>query len=141
IYLVNAAGLVLGNGSYVGVWLLEWLSLAIASLASFRALAQAYGSRAAVFATLAWIISLPTVFEGGDVTQQWALPLQFTALLVFVRARRSSRVGGAEPFVLGVLGGITALLQQNLVGLWLAIWVYYVVESVRLRDARLLIGR
>lgn len=130
IYFIDAAGLLLGGGSRWGVWALEVLALVAATLLGWGALAREFGPRAATFASLAWVLTLPLVLERGNLTEEFALPLQFAALAIFVRTR-GSRLLLRHGFALGVLLAATFLLRQNLIAIALLVGLFLVIRRVR----------
>jgi hypothetical protein len=126
VYYLNALGLWLGGGSWWGVWWLEWLSLAGAALLGYAALSQAFGHRHAVFASLAWLTSLIFILDGGNFTEEYALPFQFAAIYLFWESRKSSRPLGYV-FMIGVTLAAVFWLKLNMIGVQLSITIVAVV--------------
>jgi len=59
IYVLDALGLLLGAGSPVGVWALQALAHAVAAVIGLRVMSRAFGTSAAVFGTIAWLLGAP----------------------------------------------------------------------------------
>ncbi|MCB0076373.1 MAG: glycosyltransferase family 39 protein [Anaerolineales bacterium] len=126
IFYIDALGLWLGNGSRWGVWVLELLALVAAVLFSYRFLSQVVSKQAALVAVLCWLAALPFMLEGGNLTTEYTLPLQFAALMLFtdvVGRVKSSR----QWFLIGLLGGVAFLTKQSAAGLWLSMGIYLVL--------------
>ncbi len=83
IFYLNALGLWLGRGSRWGVWTLEFTALFGAAWLSFLALRPRYGWFAATFGTLAWLWALNPILQGGNLTEEYALPFNFLAAWAF----------------------------------------------------------
>ena len=133
IYLVDALGLAVGG--LWGIWLLEIAALLAAVAISYRALVSGgLGSPAGPFGTLAWLVAAPRLYlEDGFETsypELFALPLQFGALLLFVRddsrATPTWRTGA-----IGALAALAVLLKPTVLGIWIAIVLVLVVTRAR----------
>ena len=135
IFYIDAAGLLIGRGSIAGVWLIELLSLSIAALAGFSLLKRAFGILPSFFGSVAWLVSLVFVLEGGNLTEEFALPLQFVALFLFVRAQSRGPTAW-QGLAIGATGAAAFLLRQNLVGVWLSIAIYLLVSGAVSRKWR-----
>src|SRR6267142_3212924 len=104
--------------------------LIAAVLLGYRALQREFSPVAAAVGSLAWLVTFPRLFlEYGQTSfvEFYALPLQFGALLLYVRPLTPSRALG-----IGALGGAALLLKPTLVGIWIAIAI---IELVRERRA------
>ena len=65
-------------------------------------------------------------FEPGNFTEYYSLLFQFVTLYLFARVERRNRRESWLPLAIGVLGGCAFLLRPNLVGIWLAVGLYWV---------------
>ena len=133
IFYIDAVGLVLGRGSVAGVRLIELMSLSVAALAGFSLLKRAFGSLPSFFGSVTWLFSLVFVLLGGNRTEEFALPLQFVALYLFVRSQPE---GPAQwrALAIGATGAAAFLFRQNLVGVWLAIAIYLLLRGAVSRN-------
>jgi predicted GH43/DUF377 family glycosyl hydrolase len=122
-------GLLITPGTAWGVWILEFLSLLAALLLSIVLLRRDFGLFLAVFASIAWVITLYFVINGGNLTEEFALPLQFAALTLFVASERRGSYSW-RGFLIGLTLAIAFLLRANLVGVWLFIIAYLIVNRV-----------
>lgn len=129
IFYVNALGLALANGSRWGVWLIELGSLFIAAYIGFKLVKRAFGTYPAVFSLYLWLASLILVIQGGNLTTEYTLPLQFACLWLACGLddphRRSWR-----SYVIGLLCGVLFFTKQNAVGVGIAITVYLVASRL-----------
>lgn len=133
LYYLNAFGLLIGRGTAWGVVACEFLALICAASLGFSFMRAEFGAIPALCGTAVWMLSLPLVLEGGNFPEEYALPFQFAALMLFARAqqRRSSSKGplwGMPPwFLIGLAGAAAFFLRQNLIGIWLAILIVLLV--------------
>jgi hypothetical protein len=132
IYYINALGLLIGRGTAWGVLFLELLSLCFAVTLGYRLISQAFGILPALFASVAWLMSLVSLLHRGNFTEEFALPLQFAALHLFWQAQKRSPHPGYG-FAVGVTGALAFLLKPNSIGLWLSILLFWLVSRISLR--------
>ncbi len=138
ICFIDAAGLWLGRGSWLGVWALEVVSLSVAASVSYRMLRRVVGKFAALYATAAWVMSLGLLLDGGNLLEEYALPVQFLILDLFVVAESRRRYGW-RGWLIGFLTMVAFCLRQNLIGVGLAVIGYHLARlgSARWRQAAL----
>lgn len=129
IYLLDALGLFLGGGSIVGVWVLQALGYIIAAVVGYRVFARAYGSGAALFGTLAWLLAAPQIllYEGyfANFIQIFAAPVQFITLAIFLDEHTHPRRTWRS-VAIGTAAGIAVLLTPTTLGLWGGIGLFMV---------------
>lgn len=134
IYFLDALGLLLGGGSPIGVWALQAFAYVVAAAVGYRAFARAFGPRAALFGTLAWLFAAPRVFlfEGyfSNFVQCFVAPAQLAALALFLDEERQRRRTWRS-FAIGATAAYTALLTPAALGLWLALGSYVVGGRLR----------
>ena len=134
IFYIDALGLWLGRGSRLGVWFLELAALVAAAWLAFYYLKKHFGSWPAGIAVAGTVLNLAFLLEGGNLTEEFALPLQFAALVLFASAKKADRFW--EWAAIGVAAGLAFLLKQTTVGVWLALGVVLQLESAARRDWR-----
>ncbi len=123
IFYLNALGLLIGHGSVWGVWIIEVVSLFSATYLGYRVIHALFGVFAAFWASLLWLISLLYVIEGGNLTEEYALALQFLCLYILLQfQQKKSSIWQAV--LIGMATGMLFLLRANLIGIPLAIFLY-----------------
>lgn len=134
IYLIDAAGLVIGHGQLWGIWLFGLLATLAALGLAYAAMRRACGVVPAVLGSAFFVFALPGV-PATNLTEEYALPLQWAAALLLVwwsarpsddveadvhdGARRrvsSTRRAGVAGAALGATAGAAFLLRANLIG-------------------------
>src|SRR3972149_968500 len=112
IFYLNAFALWLGRGTRWGIWALEVASLMAAIYASFILMKKLWGTWPALFGVLLWVYGLNLTLLGGNMTEEYPLPLHFLALILFLKlietpARPSSN------FLLGAVFALSFLFRPN----------------------------
>ncbi len=134
LYLVNALGLGVARGSCWGVYLIEYLLFASATVLGFLTLKRMVGLLAASVAMLFFIVLLNRVLL-GNTEEEYVIPVQWAALYFLATARPAAPRLRVYLF-LGVLGSLPLFLKPTEVGLWVAIVVVEVVLALSQRDVR-----
>ncbi|MBM3120613.1 MAG: hypothetical protein FJZ97_00325 [Chloroflexi bacterium] len=129
IFYVNALGLALGGGAEAGVWFLEVLALGSAGLLGYVLLRGQFGFGPALLSTAGWLATVGYTIRPGNYTEEYGLPIQFAALLLFTHAeggsaRRRSLVG------VGLALAGLALLRPNNTGVAVSILVLMMLEAM-----------
>lgn len=133
VFYLNALGLALG-GAW-GVWALQLLGIYASALMGYSFLSRPYGAKVAGYAILAFLLNLVLVMERGNLTEVYALPFQFAALALFagLDAQSGFRWRG---FLIGICAGMAFMLRQNLIGLWIALAMILIIQSIFQRTWR-----
>ena len=126
IYYINALGLLLADGRW-GVWSLELMAVATATLLGFYVFKRAFGLWPALFAATLFVVELRLVLDKGNMTEEYALPLQMLLLWLICRAIESRRT--AYYFGIGVAAALCFLLRPNIVGIPVAFGLILLLES------------
>ena len=139
IFMINAFGLLVGQGTRWGLWVLELFFLCLSAGLGYIGLNRSLGRLPAIFGSVTWLITLAVLWEGGNFTEEYALLFQFLAILLFFIAETNNR-NVWYFFLIGVTGAISFLLRQNLIGIWLAIYIYLLFERFITRELKRLVA-
>lgn len=127
IYLLNMVGLAL-SGMW-GVWLLEMAFLLGTVWIACIVVRRQFGFAATLFPMAVLVGYFLYFSQSGNHTEQYALLFQFLALYLFLSIENSNGGGGGRYKILliaiGALAAAALLLRPNLVGLWIAIGIYW----------------
>lgn len=126
IYLLYAVGLLVAG--IPGIWLVGGVFLTGAAWFAFITTRKAFGVTAALIASAIFLIHFNEFSDGGNFTEHYALLFQFLALFLFLRLTGESGRGTGLPLVIGILGAGAFLLRANLIGVWLAIGLYWIIR-------------
>ena len=128
IYLLNVVGLVIGG--VLGIWLLGALFLVGSTWFAFRTVKEAFGTTAALIPLTFFLIYFAKFSQGGNLTEHYALLFQFLTLSLFLQIeRRNGRHDIWLSLAIGMLGAGAFLLRPNLIGVWLAIGLYWIIQK------------
>ncbi len=126
VYAVDALGLRLGRGSLWGVWGMEVLFLAVAAAGGYALLRRWWGVPVALLVTYLWLYTLVFLLDGGNLTQEYALPFQFAMFGLWAAvARRHPSSATAWAAALGVVTAGAFLFRPNTIApalVGLALW-------------------
>lgn len=142
IYYINLAGLSATNGSRWGVWALEFAAVSSAVLSGYFLLRRAFGLTIALLVTGMWLLAFFTLIEDGNLTETFALPLQFTCLALACDIETTQRGKYRwRGVALGLLVGLIFWLKPNQVGVGFAIGLYVLAQAARRRRWRAAFGK
>jgi hypothetical protein len=137
VYFIDALGLCLGGGSRWGVVALEFVSLLSAFTLAFYFLRSLFGDTISALATLSALPFVQFYLKSGNLTEEYFLPLGFLAFVLWlIIERHAKKFKWWIPFLLGLAGGIAFQLKQTLIGIWLALVIYYVLKMIFSKDWR-----
>lgn len=135
IYYVNALGL--ASGSRWGVWALEVLAVTSAALLSWQILRRAFGAGIALLTTVMWLLPFVFLSEDGNMTETFALPLQFGCLALAYAAETAGDDGyRRRGLAIGILLGLIFFTKTNEIGVGIAIAGYILLMGYRRREWR-----
>ena len=135
IFYINAAGLALSDGSRWGVWLVELALLTLAAFLGFQLIRKVFGCLPSFFSLLLWLLTLVFVLQGGNLTTEYTLPLQFAALWLIQHVEGSKRLAWIF-FLIGLTGAVAFFTKQTAVGIWIAFVLYLTFQRLLSRQGR-----
>ena len=122
LYLIQYVGLTLGGGSTDGLWFAEVINMAVTLLVLQKLCSLASERRSSVWLALliTFIACGWRIYEGGNFTEEFALPWISAALLVFFRFFRTGAYQKRDIFLLGIAFSAVFLLRANMIAVWVA---------------------
>ena len=145
LYLIQFTGLSLGKGSIHGLWALEVINMTITLLILVQFCRLASNRRSSVW--LALLMSFVAcgwrIYEGGNFTEEYALPWISLALLVFFRFFQSGNYGKRDIVLLGIAFSAVFLLRPNMIAVWVACMpmvLLHMLRKKRFRDLGICTG-
>lgn len=123
LYLIQIVGLKLTPGRYTGVWLLEVLNMLLTTAVSGLLAATVcdredsrYLAVLAVLGVCGW-----KIWQGGNFTEEYALPWITLAAWVLFRFFRDGRYRTGDIILLGVGFMVVLLLRANMIAIWMTL--------------------
>lgn len=123
IFFINALGLFFSGGKIWGVWALELFFLIFSVMIAFFSLKKLFGKWITLLSTVLWVEIYSILLDGGNLTEEYALPVQFICIAIFIYQLTSRRYRGLLQISYGLLAALTFFLKQNTVGVYLAIGI------------------
>ena len=139
LYLINVAGLVLGRGSFWGVYVLEYFLLASSTVVTWFLVKTRAGVLTATAVTLFFLLEAAHIALGNHEEEYGVVLQSFTLMLL-------ARKPMLEPrrwcwFAAGALAGGALFLKPTTLGLWVALVIVIGVVSHATGRWRRWVGR
>lgn len=130
IYYINAIGLLVSHGSQWGVVFLEFLSLFSAVSLGYIVMSRSFGRIPAFFASILWLFYFFDLVQyGGNLTEEYGLPLSFATLYLFSWFVYSN-LKLIYVFAIGIIFAISFLLRPNIIGMQLSVILFLSVYYI-----------
>jgi len=131
IYLINILGLVILNGNLIGVWIVELISLFIATIFFYKSSRLFFDETASFFSVVFALNTIMPLLEAGDLTEEYYLCFAAIALFLFLRALKADFVFSfSDVFLISVCAACAMMLRINLVALWVSFTIVAAVFLV-----------
>ncbi len=132
IFYVNALGLLLGNGSRWGVWVVEFIFIFAMFLILYRTLIKYWMLDSALLGIFIAGLALKSVLGYGNFTEEYSLLFNAIAILLFVLAENQQKKIWMY-FAIGALFGLSFSFRANNIGgmiaMLMAIPVYFLFSK------------
>lgn len=136
IFYIDALGLAIANGSRWGVWVLEFLSLSFAAFVGYKVIQKALGTIPAVLSTLLWLLTLVFLIQGGNLTTEYTLSLQFATLWLVTTTLEKPTFHYWRWFFIGLIGAMAFFTKQTTIGIWVTAILVLIINRVKLRKVK-----
>lgn len=138
IFLINALGVLLSNNSRWGIWIIELVCNSISAFIGFKIIKKAFGSLPAMIGMTIYFINIFFVFSGGNLTEEYSLPLQFGAMWLILNEKKEKAFW--RWLLIGLLGGFAFLTKQSTVGIWIALVLYLFINGIYCKQYKKLVS-
>ena len=115
IYLYNYFGNLILH--IRGVWIFEVMSIAVAVIYAYKTARLFFNRTLSLVAVMIAFGSYFKFVQGGNLTEQYALPFLFISLYIFVRYFLN-QCNKIEIIICGICFGAVCLLRPNMTALW-----------------------
>jgi hypothetical protein len=120
LFLIDGLGLL--SGGFTGVWFVEFVMMFVSVLFAWKTARVFAGMLPSLLSTGFAFLILTRFFEGGNLTEEYALPFMFIALYLFTGFYFKEQDGNGENccrfVVIGACMGATLMLRPNMFSLW-----------------------
>ena len=129
LYLINYLGMQIGY--LKGVWVVELVMMCL-SLALFYKAARLQCSRTrSLCVTLIAAAMLLKYFEGGNLTEEYALPFVAASILLFLDFLLNRKINYFKLVICGVCLGAVLMLRPNMAVVWVVMPVAMIVRLAK----------
>lgn len=130
LYAIEWLGLTIGNGSLVGIWIMELISAFVFLYFMYRSVRLFTKSNVIALASVFFGTELLiNSFEGGNFSEEYALPFIAYSLWVFLKYIYTDKVRLYQVMIAGACCGSVLLLRVNMISVWIA-WALVVLFMV-----------
>lgn len=138
IYILNF----LGNriSLYRGIWVIEFLFMTITYFILYKIARLMCNVSAAFTVTLMSNSLLFTYFEGGNLSEEYALPFIASAIYIFVDYLKNKNISRIRIIICGCSLGATLLLRPNMISVWMVFIILIFFNSVIKHEWKMLGG-
>ena len=131
IFYVDALGLWAAHGLRWGIWAIEFICLAVAIWLSYILMKKLWGVFPALCAIAIWTFGLNITLQGGNITEEFPLPLHFLALIIFLRLAESPD-NYMDGLIIGLAFSISFLFRANNAmvetAIVLTLWLIWIIQ-------------
>lgn len=116
LYFFNYIGMLFSF--YRGIWVIEFFSLLVSLCFMYKIAELQCGRFMSYLAVVAALSLLFPFFEGGNFSEEYAMPFIAAALFIFLRYYMEKNIDRKSLFFCGFCFGAVCLLRPNLTAVW-----------------------
>lgn len=136
LYIINYIGRQIS--AYRGVWAVEFVSMVTTLLSLYRIARLKCNKVLSCFAVLTGISLIFGFFDGGNLTEEYALPFIAIALFIFLDYFINKIINSMRLILCGFCFGGVFLLRPNMISVWIVFCIAVLVDCFRRKEGRLL---
>ena len=138
LYLINFVGFILGKQS--GVWFIEIIFLFICYLFIYKTAKLQTKNIYALLVLLFTTINLFQYLEGGNLTEEYALPFIVISLYIFIDYLLNDKVSKTRIIICGFCFACVCLLRVNMISCWIIFCFTILLKLIKEKDYKKLIS-
>lgn len=133
LYFIEYAGLLIGSGSFTGVWAIELICAFITALFFFKIARLFTESTAVSLLSVFFVMMLSSLgfFQGGNLTEEYALPWIAVSLYYVLSYFVKGAYKPMQIIPIGAGFAFVLLLRVNMVGLWGALILAVMISLIK----------
>ena len=133
VYIIDALGLLIAPG-YVGIWILEVISMVISMVYVYKTIRLELNQSLSLVGTLSLFTLVVAALEGGNFTEEFALPFICFGLYTFMRYFIQKK---GSWFISGLCLSAVILLKLNYAFPWLVFIPLVIVDMILNKDRKI----
>ncbi|WP_026488666.1 hypothetical protein [Butyrivibrio sp. XBB1001] len=128
LYVLNWLGRRLGG--YCGVWYIEVVTIAVAIFFMYKTARLVSSRTSASVATLVGLSILNRCFEGGNFSEEYAIPLIAVATYIFADYCMNDVISKIRIVISGACLGLVLMLRPNMIAVWVVFCIAIFVSLI-----------
>lgn len=128
LYILNYLGMVLLD--FKGIWLIELIGLFITFIYMYKTARLCLGKVASLLSVVVSASTLHLFFQGGNLTEEYAMPFIAISLFIFVDYFLNKKVSKIRLITCGFSFAAVCLLRINMISLWCVFCVMILIKSL-----------
>lgn len=129
LYLINYFGMRISYCS--GVWIFEFVFMLISLTGIYKICRLKCDKISSCISTLVSVSLLYTFFEGGNLTEEYAMPFITIALYIFLDYFINEKINGLRLMICGFCFGGVFLLRANMIAVWVVFCLAVAIQCFR----------
>ena len=132
LFFIQFLGAILTPGSLTGLWVLEVINISVTAYILYKVTGLFSEDRIVKWLSLITVIIMcgMKVWEGGNFTEEYALPWISLALYIFLKYFKSFEYRFSDIIWLGVGFAVVALLRLNMIAIWIAAMPLIIIRMI-----------
>lgn len=117
LYILNWLGRRIGG--YCGVWYIELIAIAVTIFFMYKTARLVSSVLSSSVATLMGLALVNNYFEGGNFSEEYAMPLIAIGTFIFADYYLNSTISKVRLLVSGACLGLVLMLRPNMIAIWI----------------------
>lgn len=123
-----------------GIWLMEFLSLVITFMLIYKISRMRCSINISVIVFLISTFVLFQYFQGGNYTEEYAMPMISLAVYIFMDYLINGKISGFRLVTCGFSFGCVLLLRPNMISVWLVFCIWILLDLIIRKEWKILIN-
>lgn len=128
LYVINFLGMLLSFEH--GVWFLEGITIFISAFLCYKIAEKRCGFFCGAAVTVFIFALMNQYFDGGNFTEEYALPFQLGALYIFLDYFIEEKISKLRLSVCGACFAAVCLLRINMVSIWFVFCIMVLIQCL-----------
>ena len=128
LYILNFVGNQISY--YTGIWLIEFIFLLITFYTMYRIARLFCNMWQSLFTLFVALIPLFTYFEGGNLTEEYAMAFIAVSTIIFIDFFENQKITCLRLALCGASFAGTLLLRPNMIALWVVMCLAVLIKSI-----------
>ena len=128
LYVINYIGMLLSFEH--GVWYLEGVTIFCSAFLCYKIAEKQCEALGGVCVTILIFALMNQYFDGGNFTEEYALPFQMIALAIFLDYFLNEKISKLRLVLCGVCFSAVCLLRINMISIWLVFCIMVLIQCL-----------